>query len=758
MGKIRQFCGIALAAVVLAVSSIAPLASAEGASKTLEVKELRSSNSISVGGLEFTELRFSDFSASSVGAFGVSGYVENESNETKFYSVVSTYYDASNSVVFSANSTNIATPGISTVPLMYDAVKINAGYDASDIVRYTLEFNLADSAKKDGNELLHDNAKYSASPYVIDSYDIFIEVNENNTFDVTEKLDVYYREPRHGIKRNLPTRNKIVYPSNSKLKDRTVRARISNIEVEGAPYTAKSNLGEMEVKIGDANKTITGSASYVIKYTYDWGKDGLEDIDEFYWNIIGTDWDAPIGDIDFSIRMPKGFEANKIGFTHGIGGSIFSDGVIYSVKDNTINGSYAGVLSANNALTIRVELPEGYFTSTGVDYGPGVYLTYLIPAVILLIVVIMWMIYGRDERYVETVEMYPPEDINSAEAALILNGCVCNSDIMTLLYYLAGQGYILIEEGEKKKLTRIIKLREYDGVDDIERSFMKGLFSKPEIDDEGREYTTPNRLEYKFYTTLNAISKKMNGKKFTSRYFAKNKFQSGLASVLGYLAFMAGILIPYYLVDGSTAGLIIAGGILLFYSIFIIAFSAFDRFAVRMVCYVFIILHMSIFLSTLGILSADFSTPFFAIGTLSGLMVFFIANSLARAMPRRTELGNEYYSKLRSLRKFMTSANNEQLEMLRESDPGYFFATIAFAVSFGIARRWLKRIRDIGIANPDWYRGYDDRLLSPSELYSSISSISNTSSSSPSSSSGSGGSGGGGSSGGGGGGGGGSSW
>ena len=43
--------------------------------------------------------------------------------------------------------------------------------------------------------------------YVISKYDININVNENNSFDITEKITVDFKNEKHGIIRKIPLQN-----------------------------------------------------------------------------------------------------------------------------------------------------------------------------------------------------------------------------------------------------------------------------------------------------------------------------------------------------------------------------------------------------------------------------------------------------------------------------------------------------------------------------------------------------------------------
>ncbi|MEI6579091.1 MAG: DUF2207 domain-containing protein, partial [Eubacteriales bacterium] len=329
--------------------------------------------------------------------------------------------------------------------------------------------------------LISSDSSYSEFEYLLDSYDVNIVVNENNTFNITEHIGAYFNVPKHGITRSLPLKNKV-----ERLDGTTSynRAKITDISVD-SPYTTSVSNGYKTLKIGDANTTLTGAKDYTISYTYSLGKDTGKNYDEFYFNIIGDQWDTAIGNVTFSITMPKEFDAKKLGFSKGAVGSTDSSGITYQVNGNVITGSYNGVLSAGEALTIRLELPDGYFVNTGNNLDLAMVLAFVLPIFLMLITVFMWRKYGKDDMVVETVEFYPPKGFNSAEVGFIYKGKADNNDVISLLIYLANKGYIKISEFEehslfvKSQAFKLTKLKDYDGDNENERLFLNGLFNTP---------------------------------------------------------------------------------------------------------------------------------------------------------------------------------------------------------------------------------------------------------------------------------------
>ena len=130
---------------------------------------------------------------------------------------------------------------------------------------------------------------------------------------------------KHGIYRKIPLKNKIVRLDGT---SSTNRAKLSNLSVDNMYEVSKSS-GVYNIQIGDPNRTITGEHTYTIKYTYNVGKDPIKNYDELYYNIIGDEWDTVIGNVTFSVTMPKEFDSSKLGFSSGTKGSIANNNIIY---------------------------------------------------------------------------------------------------------------------------------------------------------------------------------------------------------------------------------------------------------------------------------------------------------------------------------------------------------------------------------------------------------------------------------------------
>jgi uncharacterized membrane protein len=626
---------------------------------------------------------------------------------------------------------------------------------------------------------LSDNSSYSSYDYVLDSYDVNISVNEDNTFNITEKIGAYFNVPKHGIIRNIPMQNKVVRLDGTTSYN---RAKVSGISVDSA-YTTSVSGGYKVLKIGDANTTLTGAKDYRISYKYNLGKDTGKGYDEFYFNIIGDNWDTAVGNVTFTITMPKEFDQSKLGFSRGQAGSTDSSDIAYMVDGNVITGSYDGVLNPGEALTVRLELPDGYFKNASSNLDLLMILSFVMPLLFMLLTAFMWFKFGKDKPVVETVEFYPPEGFNSAEVGFLYKGRADSNYVISLLIYLANKGYIKITEIEerslfvKKSAFKLTKLKDYEGDNENERMFLTGLFStakkfsfadlagmlkskklqQPEDNYESRNEVTSEDLYNSFYITLNRIVQNLDTKENREKIFEKASLSKGI--------FVVAMIVAVYVLITVKPVLEYGGASLLFFALlfpgigFTVLFGMVfgkTKIPVKIFGLVWGLGFGGVPWATL-VLPALMADPLYLAAYVIGLACVFVMVMMFIVMKKRTDYGNEMLGKIRGFRTFLETAEKPKLEELVLQDPAYFYNILPYTYVLGVSDKWIKKFEVIALQAPDWYAGNTafNMVAFGAFMDSTMSTASAAMSSSPSSS---GGSAGGGSAGGGSGGGGGSSW
>jgi len=601
---------------------------------------------------------------------------------------------------------------------------------------------------------------FAYSDYYIKNYEINIVVNEDNTYDIEEVIDVYFEINKHGIFRTIPTSY-----SNQ-------RAIIKNLSIS-EPFSTSKTLQDTTYKIGDKDIVLQGDKQYIIKYTYDMGEDNIPEFDQFYFNIIGSGWDTSIEHVDFTIQFPKDFDKDKIWLSTGEYGSTGSNQASYAKLGYKITGN-SGMLFPYEALTIKVEFPEGYFVGErdNNDLSKTISMISWIACLGLIILLyLLWIKNGKDDKLYPTVQFSAPSGMTSAEVGYVIDGIVDNKDITSLIIYWADKGWLKIEELKKRKFRFTKIMLPVDG-----KKYELKMFSAFFALGDGIEVTTDD-LEQNFYTELPSLKQLVKWEfKGEKELFSKN------ANSLSNISLLA-VIIPIVALNALMfSGMLNMEFIFasVFASIFAIIFGVlFKKFYKKwhvmskvakistliFICFALGVASFAILL-TLYVVRESYYQSIWSIWFILGetfrtILTLVSVYVLSGVMEKRTKYGHEQLEKLLGLKDFIKTAEMEKLKALSEENPAYFYNILPYAMVLGLDRTWAKKFESITIEAPNWYGGAYSRGFSSMLFYSHFNSCMSKTSSSmqmPKPTSTGSSMGGGGFSGGGGGGGGGGSW
>lgn len=592
-------------------------------------------------------------------------------------------------------------------------------------------------------------ATSSAGGYSIEHFDVSIQVNENNTYAVMETIDVDFSEPRHGIYRLLPRQQHLYRLDGTRSNS---RVQITQIDANTS-YTTSNEGNQVKIRLGDADRTIVGPATFVIEYLYNAGADQLKDNDEFYYNLIGEGWDVDMGAVTFDVTFPKDFDPSSLGFSVGKYGTVDPDRVEASVSGRTITGSVLGGIDAGEAVTMRLTLPEGYYVGAGFAFNWWIGSIFVVTLICLAVAYSWWRRYGRDDPVVETVEFYPPEGLNSAEIGYLYNGTLSNDAKISLLLYLAEHGYLkIIDTGKsgKTKSFEIEKVKDYDGNNAAEQEFFRGLFN-------GRDRVTGSSLENTFYKTLAKVDSIITENKKNVWWDKKADSKQWHTLFLALFSLAVTFLGPL-VQNGGDLDFLFSGSFILFLILLAFHQSLFSKAQQTL----FIILAGVIaFIWTSSVAPSLIYEPtallLNGLSLAASIGVIFFYQIMGKMTPAAVML----QGRIRGLRRFLQTAEKSKLEALVAENPQYFYNILPYTYALGVSSVWVDQFRKLAIQPPDWYESANayDAARFAHFLNSTMDNVKSTMVSAPSSSgSGSGHSSGGGFSGGGGGGGGGGSW
>lgn len=590
-----------------------------------------------------------------------------------------------------------------------------------------------------------------AEYFHISDYQVDIQLNSDQTFAVTETITVDFSIPRHGIFRNIPYRQFFVTNAKASisniewaLSDNYRTDYIYDIEVPNQRSRVLRARDELTIKIGRKSQMVSNEVEYVISYRVYGRIDLTNDTAVFYWNVIGHEWDAEIRHVDFHVYLPETNATTEVKY------SVYT-GKYGSRRNTSITSFQSGVLSGElkqrlywyEGVTVRMEMPAELFDEappTGmkirqfiVDAGSSLRVIW-IPLGLLVILFVLWLFFGRDEKFIKVTEFFPPPGMSSAEAGKLIDDQTDDRDLISLFYYWAAKKVILIKEvkDEKGKDDIAVKIINpgYRGTKS-EQIILKELKRKSKKKDKFVHlswYRKDNGLCEAMYQAREEIDKKWQKDPYyhpvsMRLYKMMNAFRSlemKTVFIVTLLAFISKAAIV------SALGL--SGSNFRTEMLFLAAILSFDltigfsyavlqssKSAGRIIGNV-LITSAVIFLLGLMWKKTVLSYgiwQFIPLNLLSAILCMVIFDFFRRIMPRKLKHGLEKYKILKGFKEFIRRAEVPKLEQLAQENENYFYDTLPYAVAFGLGKQWSRKFKDIIKIPPAWY-------VSPTGEFSSI--------------------------------------
>lgn len=535
-------------------------------------------------------------------------------------------------------------------------------------------------------------------------------------------------ERRHGIYAYWTVRRDIEGQSGRyRFYDMSVDS-VSSPSGASSRYQTRDVDGALRLQIGDSERTVSGTQTYVIDYTVrgvvnNIGADGKAATDpsqatsqEFYVNPVAPYWEAPIGSATVTVTAPAASTGQRC-FVGRLNSSDESrcrvttsgDTITYTAVGelgngvgmtvlagypaNTVSNAQAIILDgdARGGPSIDEVLPSWAQTGlTGAGLGAGAL------AVVGSIagMTVAHRRQGRDEQYAGltpgvmpvdgsegavvrgrklpvAVRFEPPENSKPGLIGTLIDEQANTVDVSATLIDLAVRGYLRIEETKrgmlKKDDWRFVRTEPASGTGDLlpyERKLYDGVFRK------GDEVTLSS-LKDTFSSTLEGVQKGLYRQVVEEGWFkdspekTRNKWM-WLGIVLGILGIFG--LVPALLVGAMFAG---SGGV------------------------------------ALGLAAAG-----------GGLLIAaVIVMGFAGRMPARTARGSAMLAQARGFEQYLKTAEANQIKF--EEAQNIFSRYLPYAIIFGCSERWAKvfddvvaRAGDMGYAMemPAWYVFYHHNM------------------------------------------------
>jgi hypothetical protein len=434
----------------------------------------------------------------------------------------------------------------------------------------------------------------------IERYDVAIEINDDGSLDVTERIDYTFTDRSHGIYRNIPNRYPVAEPFTPEGSETEIDSTydrvidIDDIEVAsptGAPTDLEvSQEGQqLVIRVGDPDRTIIGAQTYVLTYRVEGALNAFEEYDELYWNAIGPDWLVPIRQASVRVEAPAVLKGACFA---GLQGSRAGCAVVRTTATSVLArqpGIGNGV-----GLTVVVALPPGAVTVPPPVYEPRWSLQRafsvtpvtvgVAAAVLALVGTGVWVLLrrGRDRRYVGQipglapvsgsvaseemrpfgdsgegpVEWSPPDNLRPGLLGTLIDEQANVLDVTATIVDLAVRGYLRIDEIPDQGLfsSRDWQLVQLKGGDteliDYEQRLFAALFS-------GRNVVRLSELKRHFVDDLQKVQSSLYDELVYRKWYRRRPDSTRTAwGFFGLLLLAAAAGVTYLLARYTTFGVV----------------------------------------------------------------------------------------------------------------------------------------------------------------------------------------------------------
>lgn len=486
----------------------------------------------------------------------------------------------------------------------------------------------------------------AAATLRIEDFSVEVLVESSGELLVTERVTTRFLTPHHGIERFIPVSGRTPWGKTVKIDLRLDEILLNGVPV---PYTSSTRGSNRYFRIGDPDRTITGTHQYMIRYRVHRALLFTENAVRLYWNVTGHDWDIPIEQSSAVVRFPdtvnlasvssvsySGYYGSAARGAAGIptetGDLFFQSGPLYPGEVLTIDVSVPREMLA-------IEPPSSW-QRVGWFLDANKYAA--LPLITLIGMIILWVNLGKDPRKrVIAPAFEPPRDMHPGAAGVLIDDCIDIRDISAMLVGLAVKGHLTIQETDEGDYLFLKQRATGNGLSPAELAVFDSLFDSPEI-----EECTLTSLEQKFYKSLPTIKSRLYGQLIEAGYYKSNPERTK----------------RFYI----TIGLV----------------------AVPLAVYLGI-QFMSLYLS--------------AAVALSGVIVL----AFSRFMPRKTTKGVRKLEEILGLSEYIRRAEVDRIEFHNAPEKGseLFEKLLPYAIALNLTTVWTRQFEGLLNEPPQWYVG-----------------------------------------------------
>lgn len=572
------------------------------------------------------------------------------------------------------------------------------------------------------------SADVNYNNYYYKSKNVELTIYENNTYYVTETMQVQFGSPsdgKHkGIVRYIPNTQTISFNEKGKTKKQKYYCTISEITGNEIYNTYKSGnytvieLGGDNYVNGYDTTTSDRLITYTINYKFNIGNDFVKDYDLFVFNLMGEQEPVKTEEFTFSIHFPKSIDVVPT-FYKGLYGANDTSEIPYVYNNETLTLSSVGSTSFEpyEALTVKMNFPKGYYTKSQ-GFHIGVEIGVLVGSIILTMVIIFVAIdMANKNKPIRVVEFYPPEGYTPCDCDYVINGKFSPKRLVSLVLYWASKGIVKINNDTNNKPVSITKLKE---LDDKAKIYEKDLFKAFFPNEEKTTYEL-SKTDTNISGVMNTCSEDVKNL-IGDRYKSSSKtshFLMGLISFIPYVIMLVAVHIRTKSM-GPSIPVIIATVVISFVAMSLWGSTYFiedDDHKLNIARVGAIMMMIVVLVINIISIPRGYDLMFGRIYTLLPVVVYVV---LGKNMFSMTAEMKSVYGRLWGFKHSITIMEKSRIERLVKEDPSYFYNILPYAYALNVLDDFVKNFEKIYI--PTAQNAY----ISPLNAYMLCNSLNNT--------------------------------
>ncbi|MDE6029717.1 MAG: DUF2207 domain-containing protein [Clostridiales bacterium] len=537
--------------------------------------------------------------------------------------------------------------------------------------------------------------------FSVEEMRVDVDWNNDRSCKIKQYIDVEFSMSRHGIIVDIPV--------NSGERVRNIKVSARN-QYNGVRYQVEHSAGNrlVSVRLGDSNVYMNSGEHLFCTIEYDYlTPEHPENKNALDINPIGYGWPCYIHNATVTVNFPTAVQNGDVSVW--VSGNekptlLDNDGKTIIVE--------ADSLDPFHGVRVKAIMPNGALKSGSFE---GV-ITVVVGAVLLVVVVLLMVFVGKDKALTPVVSFYPPQTDGKdgrkrrmlpVQLGKIIDGTCSASDVTSLIFYWASEGYISIEE--KDENTYITKLNEIDPVTEYERVLFTEMFKKAKRNKKtGEIRVSIESLSGSFADKINAVKTGVNneyrGKFYSSGFTVLSvavMVVTALFAVLGSVLCTLRIASGFFNLIGvvTLVPVVVAGvlGSMLVRNYFKLSDNLRKTFlALYLMAVIVVSIAVMLAVPTDAMVWTEKAIFAVCIGASAALAPF---------LTRRTDSYTEQLNEIIGFRNFLRDAEKEQLEMMLQEDPQYYYDILPYANVLGVSKIWQDKFQGLSIEPPTYYHG-----------------------------------------------------